>query len=60
MTTQAHASPKTVTINRTLVVGLVVLLAVLLALGYVWIQTDQVIAPPGMRVMDGLWRLFFP
>jgi hypothetical protein len=60
MTTQTHALPNNLLINRTLVVGLVLLLAIVLAIGYVWMQTDPAIAPPGLRVMDGLWRLFFP
>jgi hypothetical protein len=59
MTKQTHGLPNTMLINRTFVVALLILMALLLAMGYVWIQTDQVIAPPGMRVMDGLWRLFF-
>ncbi len=29
-----------------------------LAVGIAWIQADPVIAPPGVRVLDWLWRVF--
>ena len=59
MTSQTHDLPNTMLINRTFVLALVIVMALLLAVGYVWIQTAHVIAPPGMRLMDGLWRSFF-
>ena len=59
MTTMANSPLKSMILNRTFVVGLIVLLSILIAIGYVCLQTDQVIAPPGLRIMDGLWRLFF-
>ena len=59
MATQIHSSPKDVTINGKFVIGLIILLAIVLVIGYAWLQTDQVIAPPGLRILDKLWRLFF-
>jgi len=44
--------------RRVLIVGLIVLLSAAVTTGFVWMHTDQVIAPPGLRVMDALWRFF--
>jgi len=44
---------------RLFVIGLIVLCVLLVTSGFVWMQTDQTIAPPGLRVMDALWRMFF-
>ena len=41
-----------------LVMGLIVILAIAVTTGFVWIQMDQIIAPPGLRVLDWLWRVF--
>jgi len=59
MTAQANNFPKKLMINPYYAVGLVLLLVIVFAIGYVWLQTDQQIAPPWLRIMDGLWRLFF-
>jgi len=59
MTTQAQRSPIGYLANHKIAVGLVILLAVLLTSGFVWLQTDHVIAPLGLRIMDQLWRLFY-
>jgi len=59
MTTQAQISPKGFIANRKIVVLLVILLAVLLTSGFVWLQTDHVIAPPGLRIVNGLWQVYY-
>ena len=43
---------------RMLFLGMIVALVVVMTTGFIWMQTDQVIAPPGLRIMDGLWRMF--
>ncbi len=50
--------PKVIPTRRTLVIGLLVILGIVLIAGFVWMQTDQVIAPPSLRVLDWLWRMF--
>jgi hypothetical protein len=38
---------------------IIIVLAIMLALalvGFTWMQTDQVIAPPSVRVLDWLWK----
>ena len=49
---------KVVRSGRTLVIWLMIILGIVVTSGFVWMQTDQVIAPPGLRLMDGLWRVF--
>ncbi|HKY55897.1 MAG TPA: hypothetical protein VJM08_16390 [Anaerolineales bacterium] len=44
--------------SRVLVMGLIVILAIALATGFIWIQTDQVIAPPSLRLLNWLWKVF--
>jgi hypothetical protein len=48
---------KAIPSDRVLAIGLIVVLAASIMTGFVWIQTDQVIAPPGLRVLDWLWRV---
>ena len=49
---------KIIPASRALVIGMIVILAVAVTTGFVWMQTDQVIVPPSLRVMDWLWRVF--
>jgi len=58
MSTNTSVSPKVFPIRRVFVTGLIILLAVAVTTGFVWMQTDHVIAPPGLRLIDGLWRFF--
>lgn len=44
--------------SQMLVIGLIVIMAVIVTTGFVWMETDHVIAPPGLRMMDWLWRMF--
>jgi hypothetical protein len=44
--------------GRELAIGLIVIPAIAVTAGFVWMQTDQLIAPPGLRVLDWLWRVF--
>jgi hypothetical protein len=43
--------------RRALVISLIVILAIAITTGLIWIQTDQVIAPPGLRGLEWLWRV---
>jgi len=58
MSTITSIYHKSIQNRRMLIVGLIVLLSIALTSGFVWIQTDQVMAPPGLRFMDALWRFF--
>jgi hypothetical protein len=44
--------------SRALLIGLIVIVAIAVTTGFIRIQTDQVIAPPGLRVLDWFWRVF--
>jgi hypothetical protein len=41
-----------------LMIGLLVILAIAVTVGFAWMQMDQVIAPPELRLLDWLWRAF--
>jgi hypothetical protein len=43
--------------NRVFIV-LALILSCAVTAGFVWLQTDQVIAPPGLRLVDWIWRVF--
>lgn len=58
MLTNTFAFSKGFLIRRVLVTGLILFLGIALTTGSVWIQTDQCVAPPALRLMDELWRLF--
>ncbi|MEO5886150.1 MAG: hypothetical protein ABIQ77_00665 [Anaerolineales bacterium] len=49
---------KVLTAKRALVIWLIVILGIAVSTGFIWIQTDQVIAPPSLRLLDWLWRVF--
>jgi hypothetical protein len=40
---------------KVIIMGIAVLV---ISTGFIWMATDQVIAPPIVRTMDFLWRLF--
>jgi hypothetical protein len=44
--------------SRALLIGLIVILGIAVTTGFLWVQTDQVIAPPSLRLLDLLWRVF--
>jgi hypothetical protein len=44
--------------RRALVIRLIVIVAIAVTTGFIRMQTDQVIAPPGLRVLDWFWRVF--
>jgi hypothetical protein len=44
--------------RRVLVIGLLAILGVAATTGFIWMQSDPVIAPPGLRMMDWFWRIF--
>jgi hypothetical protein len=58
MSTNTSTSPNGIPIHRVLALGLMIILAIVITTGFAWIQTDHVIAPPGLRLIEGLWRLF--
>ena len=58
MSINTSASPTGIPIRRVLLIGLMILLSIAVTTGFVWMQTDQVIAHPGLRLIDGLWRFF--
>jgi len=44
---------------HVLLIGLIVLLAIAVTIGVVWMQTDHVIEPPSdLMLMDMYWRLY--
>ena len=58
MFAKIHAYLKVMPASRALVIGLILILATAVTSAFIRIQTDQVIAPPGLRVLDWLWRVF--
>jgi hypothetical protein len=58
MSTITSIYHKSIENRRVLIVGLIVLLSMAITTGFAWFHTDHVIAPPGLRLMDGLWKLF--
>jgi nitrate reductase NapE component len=58
MSTNTSVSPKVFPTRRVLVTGLMIILAIAVTTGFVWMHTDHIIAPPGLRLMDELWTLF--
>jgi hypothetical protein len=58
MSINTSASPKIIPARRVLLTGLIIILGIVVTAGFVGMQADQVIAPPGLRLMDGLWKLF--
>ena len=44
--------------GRALTIGLIAITTIAATTGFDWMQTDQIIAPPGLRVLDWLWRVF--
>jgi hypothetical protein len=58
MSTATSTHPKGILNRRLLVIGLSVLLGVGVTTAFVWMQTDHVIAPPGIQILDWIWRAF--
>jgi len=58
MSTSTAVPIKVFRLLRVLLAGLMIFLAVAMTIGFVWIRTDHVIAPPGLRLMNELWTLF--
>jgi len=54
MSAKIHAYLKVMLVSRALVIGFIVILAVTVTTGFVMIQTDPVIVPPGLRFLDWL------
>ena len=58
MSTTTSTYHKVISNRQALVIGLIIVLAIVLTTGFVWIQTDHVITSLGLRLMDELWTLF--
>jgi len=58
MTVNIQTYLKDMPTGQMLGIGLIVILAITVTSGFIRIQTEQVIAPPGFRVMDWLWKVF--
>lgn len=58
MSTNLSAANKLIPSRRVLLTGLIVILGITATAAFVWMQTDHVIAPPGLRLMDAYWRFF--
>ena len=58
MSTTASVSPKGIPLRFVLVTGLMIILAIVVTTGFIWIYTDHVITPPGLSLIDELWTLF--
>ena len=57
MSTNTSISPKVFPIGRVLVTGLMIVLAIALTTGFVWMHTDYMI--PGLRLLiNEFWTLF--
>ncbi len=58
MSAQIFVDLKAIFTSRALGLGLIVILIVIGITSLVWIQMDQVIAPPKLRILDWLWKVF--
>jgi hypothetical protein len=58
MSRSTSTQPKGILNHRLLVIGLILILGVAVTTAFVWMQTDHVIAPPGIRILDWIWRAF--
>jgi hypothetical protein len=45
-------------IQRILVIGLLLMMAFAATTGFVWVETNPVIAPARLRMLTWLWSLF--
>ena len=58
MSTTTAAVQKIAPSRRMLLTGLILILGLAVTTGFALMQTDHVIAPPGLRLMDTYWRFF--
>jgi hypothetical protein len=56
MSTTSLTNSKFIMVRRLRVIGFITILGLAVTTGFVWVQTDSVIAPSHIRVMDWLWR----
>jgi len=57
MSTTTSTYRKVILNRRVLVIGLIVILSVIVTTGFIWMQSDPVIAPPGLRILNWLWSV---
>ena len=55
MPTTTSTYHKVIQKRPVLIIGLIIILGIAITTGFVWMQTDNVIAPPGLRVLHWLW-----
>jgi hypothetical protein len=58
MSINTSASQKIIPSRRVLVTGLMIILGIAVTTGFVWMRAGHVIAPPGLSLIEDLWRLF--
>ena len=58
MSTNSSDAQKETSYLHVLLIGLIVIMGIAVTAGFVWMRTDHIIAPPGLRLMNELWTLF--
>jgi len=58
MSTITSTFHKVIQNQRVLLTGLIIILGAAVTTGFIWMHIDHVIAPPGLRLMDALWKFF--
>ena len=58
MSTDTSVYAKVIPGRRVLVAGLMILLAITITTGFVWIYTNRVVVSSGLNLIGDLWKLF--
>jgi hypothetical protein len=58
MSTTTPVSPKGIPIRLVFLTGLMIILAIVVTTGFIWIHTAHVITPAVLNLIDNLWTLF--
>lgn len=58
MSTNSSDAQNVIPNRRVLIIGLIVLLGVAVTAAFIRMQTNHIIAPPSLRLMNALWTLF--
>ena len=53
-----HTPLTIIHVRRLLAIGPIAILVLVVTTGFIWMETDHVIAPPGLRMADWLWSVF--
>lgn len=57
MFTKLNTYLKVMPAGRALAIMLILLLTTAVIIAFAWMQTEQVISPPGLRMADWLWMV---